>query len=375
MNIAHITTVHQRGDSRITLKECAALSGVGLGVQLIVADGNGGELVGEVRIRDVGGYVGRFARGTYIAWRVRREVVRSGAHVCHFHDPELIFVGMSLKPLGVKVIYDAHEDVPRQIMSKHWIPGWARKLVSATVESVESMAGRLFDGIVAATPTIAARFPEAKTVTVQNFPMLSELHAPDPIPMHERPVQAAYVGGIAAIRGAKEMVKALEMVPERYGLRLALGGTCSPASLRDELSAMPGWELVDELGWVKRPAVASMLARSRMGLVVLHPTENYPEAYPVKMFEYMSAGVPVIASDFPLWREIVEGAGCGLVVNPLDPAAIAMAMQWLLDHPAEAEEMGQRGREAVVEKYNWEAESKKLIAFYERLGAGERVSV
>jgi len=84
----------------------------------------------------------------------------------------------------------------------------------------------------------------------------------------------------------------------------------------------------------------------------------------VKMFEYMAAGLPVIASDFPLWRRIVDGAGCGLLVDPLDSAAIARAMQWILDHPEEAEAMGRRGGAAVESNYDWAGEAKKLIGLY-----------
>lgn len=113
--------------------------------------------------------------------------------------------------------------------------------------------------------------------------------------------------------------------------------------------------------------MGALLGHARIGLVLLHPTPNYYDALPVKLFEYMSAGVPVIASDFPLWRKIIEGAGCGLVADPLDPHAIASAIEWLLTHPDEAEAMGKRGQEAVRKLYNWEHEAKALINFYERL--------
>ena len=103
-----------------------------------------------------------------------------------------------------------------------------------------------------------------------------------------------------------------------------------------------------------------------VGLVVLHPTRNYLDALPVKMFEYMAAGLPVIASDFPLWRKIIDGAGCGLLVDPLDPQAIAEAIDWVLAHPEEAEAMGRRGREAVEAIYNWERESETLVNLYKQ---------
>jgi glycosyltransferase involved in cell wall biosynthesis len=109
-----------------------------------------------------------------------------------------------------------------------------------------------------------------------------------------------------------------------------------------------------------------MFARARAGLVVLHPAPNHVNGRPNKLFEYMSAGLAVIASHFPLWREIVEDARCGICVDPLDASAIAGAMRRLADGD-EAAEMGRRGREAVQSRFNWDSEAPKLLDLYARL--------
>jgi glycosyltransferase involved in cell wall biosynthesis len=92
---------------------------------------------------------------------------------------------------------------------------------------------------------------------------------------------------------------------------------------------------------------------------------NHIDAQPNKMFEYMSAGLPLIASDFPLWREIVEGNDCGVCVDPADPAAIAEAIDRLVENPDLARRMGENGQRAVHERYNWAIEEKKLLALYD----------
>jgi len=121
------------------------------------------------------------------------------------------------------------------------------------------------------------------------------------------------------------------------------------------------------MGWIKTEDMWRKMAEATIGLVCFHPAANHVNAMPTKLFEYMAAGIPVVASNFPLWKEIVEGSSCGITVNPLEPKDIADAVQHLIDHPDEAEMMGENGRRAVLQKYNWENERQKLLALYHDL--------
>jgi glycosyltransferase involved in cell wall biosynthesis len=368
--IAHLSTVHPRNDARILHKMVRTLSRQDRwSVMLVVADGKGpGTDVGGIIIDDVGlpggGRIGRAIVGT---WRAFRRVRQLRVDLVHFHDPELIPAGMALKLFGHRVVYDVHEDVPRQILSKHWLHPLLRRPAAWTMSFTEWVAGFVFDAFVPATPKIAERGPARKTVMVQNFPILSELVLSNPSAYATRAPAFAYVGGIGESRGAREMVRALTHVAAGARVTLELAGDIQPAALEAQLRALPGWSQVNYHGILGRAEVANLLGGVRAGLVVLHPIVNYRDAYPVKMFEYMAAGLPVIASDFPLWRQIVDTAGCGLLVDPLDPAAIAQAMRWVLDRPQEAQEMGRRGRRAIETVYNWEREAQKLLALYDQL--------
>jgi glycosyltransferase involved in cell wall biosynthesis len=306
-----------------------------------------------------------------------RQAAALEADVYHFHDPELIPVGLLLKRAGARVVYDVHEDSRQEAVAFHKDrPLWGR-LRAGAWGLLEGAARRVLDAFVCATPAITRNFPAERTVTVQNFPLLEEI-APGPAACGEdyrgRPAHLIYVGGITAIRGAREMVQALEGLPAGLGARLVLAGQFAPEGLRAELERLSGWEQVTFLGWQPRVAVRAALARARVGLVLFHPEDVHLEAQPNKLFEYMAAGLPVVASDFPHWRTIVREVGCGLLVDPLDPAAIAGAVRHLLERPAEAEEMGRRGREAVRTRFNWEREADKLLGLYRRLrqGAGAR---
>jgi hypothetical protein len=371
--IVHLTTVHRRDDTRILLKEVSTLAQADQwSLTLVVADGKGAathESAGIlVAVEDIGRLPwGRPGRAILGAWRAVREVRRLKADVVHFHDPELILTGVALKLFGHKVIYDVHEDVRRDILKKPWLPRILRQPTAWIMSLIEWLAAKAFDAIVPATAKIAERFPPHKTVVVQNFPILRELAVPDPVPYPERPSAFAYVGAIGTIRGAIDMVRAFEILTDMPEARLELAGEFSPQGLHHALRTLPGWASVHFLGRVSRDHVARILGRARAGLVLSHPDPNYANGQPIKMFEYMSAGIPVIASDFPLWREIIDGADCGLLVDSANPHAIAEGMRWILVHPTEAEAMGQRGRRAVERIYNWESESAKLVALYERL--------
>lgn len=366
--ILHLTTVHPRNDPRIRIKEIESLADRFGAVKLVVFDGKGNDTRGDITTLDLGTPPAfRLQRMLWGNLRAFRVVRRERPRVVHFHDPELIPLSILLRLFGHRVIYDVHEDVPRQVLEKNWLPVWVRRPISLAMEVLEWLAVRLFSGVVVTTPTIGMRFPQEKTTLVQNFPILLELAAATPMPYKERPLHVAYVGCVTENRGAREMVQSLALLPEAGDIRLRLAGNIWPESVRRDLEALPGWTRVDFSGWASRPQVADILGQVRAGLVVLHPIENYLESFPVKMFEYMAAGLPVIASDFPLWRQIVKGAGCGLLVDPLNPQAIADAIQWVLDFPEEAYAMGQRGRQAVENRYNWEAEAVKLINLYDRL--------
>lgn len=368
MHLIHLTTVHSRNDVRICLKQLTSLAkALPYSVSLVVADGKS-DSHGEIPVYDLGATsgsrAGRLLLGSLRAFLFIRKLKPK---LVHFHDPELIPLGMLLKLLGCKIIYDVHEDVPRQILSKRWIPWYLRRPVAFIVSTVEWFAARIVDAVIPATPKIAERFPRSKTVVVQNFPIRSELILPNPQPYASRPQSFAYIGGIAKIRGAVEMVNTLQCLREVPDVRLLVAGGFDPANLETELRALPAWDLVEYKGFLNRSGVASLLGSVRAGLVVFHNCPNHFNAQPNKLFEYMAAGLPVIASDFPLWRQIVNGAACGLLVDPSKPQAIADAMRWILDHPAEAEAMGQRGRKAVEDAYNWECESEKLIELYRKL--------
>jgi len=367
LTIAHLTSVHPRSDTRIFVKMCRSLAAQGHAVSLVVADGKGDEVRDGVSIHDAGASKGRFDRIRHAPGRVYQKAVKLDADLYHMHDPELIPIGLKLKRLGKRVIFDSHEDVPRQMLGKPYLNRPLRWLLAQSLSFYERWACSRFDGVIAATPFIRDKFLRINpmTVDINNFPLLDELVCETA--WTDKQPEVCYIGGISRIRGIHEICEAMGQV--QTSVRLNLGGRFSERSVEQQAKQSSGWSRVNALGFLDRDAVRAVLSRSMAGLVTLHPTINYIDALPVKMFEYMSAGLPVIASDFPLWREIVTGNDCGICVDPLGPEAIAAAIDTLVSNPAMAQRMGENGRRAVEEKYNWQIEEKKLLAFYDRVMA------
>jgi glycosyltransferase involved in cell wall biosynthesis len=371
--VAHLTTVHRPDDPRIALKECATLRAAGYDVILVSRGKPPAGATG--RFVSIGEPRSRLHRMTGFALQMLRVARAQRAAIYHFHDPELIPAGVLLKAAGARVVYDVHEDLPRQIAYKPYLPAFSRGPLTAVSAVAEGLAARVLDAVVAATPRIAARFPAGKTVVVQNFPLTSEFEGlADARPYASRPETVAYVGRVTPTIGALVMAEAARLVGSaRAGVPapgFVIAGPVDPGTAA-EMQARAAPVELELPGWTDRAGVTHLLGSARVGLVLFQPVENYVEAYPTKLFEYMAAGVPVVASDFPVWREIVAGAAAGLLVDPRDPSAVAEAILELLADPDRAAQMGRNGRQAVLERYRWEPQGERLVELYARLLAEE----
>jgi glycosyltransferase involved in cell wall biosynthesis len=357
MKVCMLSSVHCADDIRIVEKEARSLSTVGHAVTVVARPPRARRLSDiEFKLIDLPA-VARWRR-PWVNGRAAVSLARSTKpDVIHFHDPELIPFALMLKSQGCAVIYDVHEDVPADICSKTWIPSRLRPTVAWGAEMIERATARRFDAVIAATPAIADRFRQygARVSVVRNSVRLDEFV--EPTLQTKRRKQAVYIGRTSFDRGLAEMVEACAAV--QLPLVLAGGvGTEETAWLKRKSSD------VRYLGKLTRSEIAHLLNESMIGLSLLLPEPNYLHSLPTKLFEYMAAGLPVVTSDLPKSKEIVEAAGCGFSVSLDNPKALADKLSMLASNPERAIELGLAGRTAVSRDYNWEYDAAELKNLY-----------
>lgn len=361
-----LTSVHMPFDGRIFHREARSLAQAGYDV-VLMARHNKAEIVDGVRVVPLPEPRNRFERMTTLLWRLWRLALREKADVYHFHDPELIPVGLLLKLRGKRVIWDVHEHYPNGIRDKFWIaPTW-RRVAGKSFDLFERAVVRFFDYVIYTTPLVGARYSKLKgrCGSVENYPSIALSDKPEGVP--EKTI--LYLGAMSRTRGLVEILKAFAVVARKHpDWKLCLVGTCRPAEFADELKAVAAEQgiatRVEFVPWVPYEQKEEFLSKAAVGIVTYLPYANNTSCLPNKLFEYMLARVPVIASDFPLYREVVEPSRCGLLVDPARPQAIAEAMEYLIEHTCEGRQMGQNGRRAVLTQYNWEKQSVKLLQVY-----------
>ena len=371
IRICHISTVHALSDVRVFYRECCSLVKAGYEVHLVIP--------ADESIVEKGVYVhpilfvrSRLLRILFMPWVAMRKALGTKASLYHYHDPELLLMGFVLRWVFCKkVIFDVHESVFRQIMSKPYLPWFSRKVISLCYRFLERIfiAGQ---SLVIANKNSASDYP-SNAYLVQNYPLFNEEIAAITVARKQKsniPL-LVYVGGVAKIRGAMVYVElAGKLAEQGHEFRMELVGPYAKEYGREIESRIQELHLENQVvlrGRVDWIESMKLVAQATIGMCLLLPVPNYTTCLATKILEYMMLGTPVLASDFDCWRDFVEGEKVGMMVDPTNIDAVAEACGRMLDSPGELAAMGERGMQAVRSKYNWSSEFRELLRCYEDL--------
>lgn len=368
IKVLHVSSAHTRYDSRIFDKQLKTLSDNPMyDVELLVNDGLENEINAKISIRSWMRFKPRQRyRICFTNWILPFVIVSRRPKVVHFHDPELIPVLMPLRLLGIKLIYDVHEDYTSRLLQREKM---SFRLVAQVVKFFEKMCDKYCDGIVSVTDKISRKFKNRNSVVVKNYPNF-QIDSLSKTPVHQDEVcRFVYVGGITKTRGFFEMISIFEDLVNEYKISFDLAGPVDDCLISKEIHRME--QLYQNSfryhGVLKKENVEILLGNSDCGFILLHPTDAYKHSLPIKLFEYMSFGVFVIASNFEGYANIIEDADCGVCVDPLDHTKLIIHIEEILQNLKVTRRRGKNGISKVVSSHAWSSQSKILLQLYEKI--------
>lgn len=367
MKICHVTSVHNRNDVRIYDRQCRLLARQRSNVVSIISfDWQGSECVESVRflgLRKIGGF--RLVRSVFCPVVAVRAVLREKPDVCHLHDPELIWVFVIARIFSrhkFRLIYDAHEDFPLQILNKQWLPRFLRPLISLVSKIYLKVFLRGVSGVVFASSSIAVHSGRVPRMEYLNFPCFSNFRKEKAI------YDVCYAGLISANRYIFELVQACHSL----GLKLVLAGPFDTKEYQAKVVASEGWVCVDYRGVVSHEEVAEIYGSSRIGASLLKPIENYNNVIPSKVYDYFSSDLPFVATSTPAVSHLLSGVRGVKLIPDGSIECVVRGIQSLLESPCvsmssfsfDGEDVG-----GAQLRFDPLMEVQRLVGFYQRVSA------
>ena len=374
--VCMIATNHLPLDDRVFYKEAKSLKKVGYDVTVIgQTDSKMNKVVDEIRI--IGIEKGAGIKSNPILWKkLLKEALKINAEIYHCHEPESFLVAIYLKIFKrKKIVYDVHEYY-MDVLSLS--SPQMRMFLGFMLYLVEPLFCRYTDAIITADEEIAKRYKKfnKKVYPIFNFPSFGVFKPSNNQDMkmkYKDYFVIIYVGGMSEERGILELIKAVHKVSRTYPLvKLLLLGNFGTQDFEEKcIEYVKSNDLdgnVEFFGFVPHKEISKYISTADVGAVLLKPIPKFYKNIPIKQFEYMVCGKPVIGSNLPPIENFIGKEKAGILVDPNNINEIAEAIIYLIEYLDEAKKMGENGRRAVEEKYNWNEMEKELIKIYSKIG-------
>lgn len=369
--ICHITTVHERYDVRIFVKELLSLSH--RYDCTLIAPGEHEETKDGIRIIPIKKYKPEYKRFLKTTREAYKKAKEQRADLYHFHDPEFLPWAILLKFSGKKIVYDIHENHLSSIMNRDYLPKISRYIFCGIYWLLQEISFTLFDGIIVVVKEHMSSCPKSKTILLPNYPELKlfkNLRLRDSKRGKDNVVNCLYLGGMTRIRGIYELIRAVILLNEkRVRYRLNLIGRISEGSLEQFImESSQQYDFIVYHGRFERKKALELAGQNDIGIITVYPTKNNMISSPNKLFEYLALGLGVVASNFPKWHKILKDIDYVEYVDPQDINSIAEGIERLANKlkgapPRFREDM----RVFVFKDYSWESVESRLLELYERI--------
>ena len=307
------------------------------------------------------------------AMRILKTGVVGGARVIHFHDPELIWIGLVLKIFRKKVVYDVHEDLQAVAQIRSWIPQSLKKAIGFLAHSVELIGQWLFDGLILAEDSYMNNFSRHnRIIVVRNFVRVST----QPLKIDLTSNNVFYAGSVTIARGVGDLLKALALLQregKKIGAVIAGNMPVSESKAINQLiSALPNPETVHLTGYTDFDDLPSLALRCRIATVPLRPARNYERSIPTKILDYMNWGMPFVYSKLELTDELFGDQCGGVAYAPGDVDELARAINLVMADSSHYSRLRRQAREKVV-TFCWEIEEAALLGFFQDILSSDSV--
>ncbi|MCK4661583.1 MAG: glycosyltransferase family 4 protein [Bacteroidales bacterium] len=369
MKICHLTSVHPANDVRIFYKECTSLKKNGYEV-IIIANGAKNEIVNGINIIGTISIRNRFFRILIVPFIIYFKAIKIKAVIYHFHDPELVFCGIFLKLIGKKVIFDIHENIGISILDKRWINKPLRKTLFNIYNIIEKCLITYFDKLIVVSKLYNKRFPK-KSVIIKNYPIINIVETNNKSEFL-MPLRFIYVGVINEDRCVFEMLKIISILSEKkYNIKIDIIGEINGDLLKIKIDKyIEDKNIKDKVSFFGRldhSMIFNIMQKSHLGFALLKPTNNYLNAIPTKIFEYMMFGLPVICSDFSIYDYYIKEKNTGICIDIKNIDLSVNKIESLINNIDLMKLMSENGMFVVRNEFNWESEEKKLLKIYQEI--------
>lgn len=371
VSICHITSAHPRKDGRIFKRQCLTLASHNLETILVTCDGLPNEFIDGVNIQSYSDHkLSKRERFKLLFFNKRfvNYLLRIDAQVYQFHDIELMEVGKALKKKGKKVIFDSHENWPGYIESLLPKLRILRIIANNSILHYYRKTLPLFDAIFTVSPNLVEDLEvfSDKVLLIPNYPLLSEVAESNVKREHKN--YFVYAGSVYQMSNQINIAKAISLIDSDVQYKI-IGGINS--EYKSQIQNEDIKNRIEFIPWVDKSVLNKLMANSLAGLVLLGYVPiccgRMGQLGSNKLFEYMAAGIPVICTDFVLWKEIIKKYKCGICVNPYNVGEIKNAMEYIVLNREDAIKMGENGRKAILNEYNWNLHIDKFLSCYLKL--------